>query len=158
MAAVSNSSPLILLAKIGRLDMLRRLYDRLIVPPAVRDEVVAPPPRAGAAEIGALSWLDVQTPVDSELLQRLRDELDSGEAEAIALAVELQEDVILDDRPARRRARALGLSVTGTAGVLVIAKQRGIVPSVRPLLDELRAAGLRLDDELYRVVLVAAGE
>jgi predicted nucleic acid-binding protein len=157
LAAVSNSSPLILLAKCGRLDLLRGVYGLLVVPPAVKDEVVAPPPRAGA-EIQVLSWLRVQAPGDSDLLRSLKDDLDLGEAEAVALAFELQEAVILDDRPARRRARSLGLAVTGTAGVLVVAKQRGIVSVVHPLLDELRAAGLRLGDEAYQAVLEAAGE
>jgi hypothetical protein len=70
----------------------------------------------------------VQEPADSALLVRLRVELDAGEAEAIALAAELGAPVILDDRPARRRARALGLQVTGSAGVLVVAKEDGFIP------------------------------
>jgi predicted nucleic acid-binding protein len=114
--------------------------------------------RAGAAEVRALSWLRVQEPADSALLVRLRVELDAGEAEAIALAAELGAPVILDDRPARRRARALGLQVTGSAGVLVVAKEDGFIPVVRPVLDELRAAGLRLGAAAYAAVLSAADE
>jgi uncharacterized protein len=89
----------------------------------------------------------------------LLSDLDRGEAEVIALARERAADlVILDERLARRHAQRLGLKVTGTLGVLLHAKNRGHVEAIRPLLDQLRAGGIRLSDELVDRTLALAGE
>ena len=90
----------------------------------------------------------------------LRLELDAGEAEAIALAVESNANLILlDERLGRRAAHRLGLTVVGTLGVLIAAKDRGLLAAVRPVLDALRAdAGFWITDELYNAVLKAANE
>lgn len=85
--------------------------------------------------------------------------LGAGEMEAISLALETKADrVVIDDLPARRLASDLGLAVVGTAGVLFVAKQRGFIPTLRPGLDALRAAGFRLRKDVYEDVLKAAGE
>ena len=90
----------------------------------------------------------------------LAEALDLGEAEVIALAIERGgfESVLLDDRDARRVARERGLAVAGSAGVLVLAKDRGVLPEVRPTLDQLRSASLYLSDAAYLEALAAAGE
>ncbi len=89
----------------------------------------------------------------------MKSSLDPGETEAICLALEIKADrLILDDLPARYLAKNLGIAVLGTAGVLFAAKQRGLIISVRPFLDQLRAKGFRLRKEVYEEILAAAGE
>jgi predicted nucleic acid-binding protein len=165
-AAVSNSSPLILYAKIGRLDLLRAVFTEIVIPPAVYQEVVTDGSGLpGAAEIRAglrTGWI-VSAPLspsgERERAVALRAGLDGGEAEAIALALAAGvSPVLLDDRDARRFARQRGVRVIGSAGVLLLAKGRGLIPLVRPLLDELLAAGLYLSGFTYREVLARAGE
>ncbi len=94
------------------------------------------------------------------LVTALRLELDAGEAEAIALAVERNADlIVLDERIGRRAAQRLGLTVVGTLGVLIAAKDRGLLAAVRPVLDALRVeAGFWITDELYNVVTKTANE
>lgn len=88
-----------------------------------------------------------------------RSSFGPGEREAISLAHELGGyEVILDDLAARRLAGALGLPVTGTLGVLILAKRRGLVPAIRPLMDALVAVKFRLGPNLYRQLLARAGE
>ena len=160
MPAVSNSSPLILLSVINQLDLLHRLYGEVGVPPAVWQEVVeAGRGRAGATEIARLGWVRRQELPGGSLRPSLAG-LDRGEAEAIALADALPRDtaLVLDDLPARRMAAGLGLSVTGTGGVLVLAKQEGLIAEVRPLLVALRAAGLYLSNAAARRLLDLAAE
>ncbi|MGH2370442.1 MAG: DUF3368 domain-containing protein [Chloroflexota bacterium] len=161
MPVVSNSSPLILYAKIGRLDLLRQAFRRVLIPTAVRDEVLADGEgRPGTAEIAAAPWIELRVLATPGTAQALMDELDRGEAEAIALALELgtQFPLLIDDRKARRSARARGVSVFGSAGVLVRAKHDGAISLVRPILNELRAAGLFLTDTVYDEALALAGE
>jgi uncharacterized protein len=160
-AIVSNTSPLILYARIGRLELLQQLFDDVLVPPAVYQEVVLQGAgRPGAASVSNAVWIQRQALSDYRVVQALMVELDRGEAEAITLAMELggQTAILLDDQKGRRLADARGVEVIGSGGVLVRAKRRGLLPSVRPVLDELRAAGLRLSETAYREILAPAGE
>jgi predicted nucleic acid-binding protein len=134
------------LAKIQRLGLLTQLYARLVIPGAVVDEIGVKADDA-AAQMQAL----VATPLVTvqratpQTLAGLPVDLGAGEREAIALALETAADlVVLDDQAGRRLARARGLQVTGTVGVLVEARARGLLPALRPELDRLRAAGLWL--------------
>jgi uncharacterized protein len=152
MTVVCNTSPLLVLAKIQRLGLLTQLYARLVIPGAVVDEVGAKADDA-AAQIQAL----VATPpvtvqrATPPTLAGLPVDLGPGEREAIALALEIAADlVVLDDQVGRRLARARGLQVTGTVGVLVEARSRGLLPALRPELDRLRDAGLWLADAFYQ--------
>ena len=149
---VADSSVLIALAQIAQLPLLERLYAEVVISPAVRSEVAPSLPNLPP-------WIHTQVlqrPLDSRVAAAA---LDPGETEAISLALETgAESVILDDLPARRLAKDLGLAVIGTAGVLFAAKQRGFIPAVRPPLDALRAAGFRLRKDVYEEILKAAGE
>lgn len=137
--AVSDSSPIILLAKIGRFALLRDLFDEVVIPAAVQAEVLAGGGgRPGAAEAAAAPWIRVQP--------------------AIAQEMSVPATLILDDAAGRRLAREFGLSVLGSAGLLVQAKEQGVIPSVRPILDDLRAAGLFLSDALYHRLLTGVRE
>jgi predicted nucleic acid-binding protein len=161
LVAVSNSSPLILYARVGCLDILRQLFEVILIPPAVhREVVIVGQGLPGAAAVGAAGWIHVRTITNHMLADALATESDRGEAEAVALAMELgkQITIILDDRQGRRLARERGLNLIGSAGVLVLAKQQGLISAIRPLLDELRTAGLRIGDGAYEEALAMAHE
>ncbi len=110
--------------------------------------------------IASASWIILDTPKDQDRVQKLRDVLDAGEAEAIVLAVERHAELLLvDERRGRRMAEALGLRITGLLGVLADAKQAGLITSVKPLLDELiQNAKFWIGPDLYRDVLAELGE
>lgn len=162
-AAVSNSSPLIHLARIGRLGVLRSLFSPLTIPSAVHREVVGEGrDRPGARDVAqavAEGWLPVAAIADSPGLQQLRAGLDAGEAEAIQLALQLQpERGLLDEAPARRQAERLGLKVTGTLGVLLRAKHSVLLLSVAAELRRLDTeGGFHIAPHLLAQILAAAG-
>lgn len=131
--------------------MLATLFNKVVIPPAVRQEtykVLPLPP-----------WVE-ERPLSQPLAaQILRWRLGNGEREAIALAVELQADFLLMDELAGRRAAiSLGLKVFGTLGVLLQAKERNLIPAVKPLVEQLLGFGFYADEELIVRVLQSAGE
>lgn len=141
--------------------MLRAVFDEIFVPPAVRNEVVAEGAgRPGATEVLGSPWILRMTLSSDMPARALRTALDPGEADAIALAVQLGRSmpVLLDDRKGRRLAREHGVTVVGSAGLLIVAKDRGILSSVQPLLNDLLNAGLYLSDAAVHELLAAAGE
>lgn len=156
---VVNTSPLVYLHMLSRLSILHDLFGAVIVPEAVRDEVARGMARGKPGpDLCALAWLDVRAPRDRTLIPALAD-LGGGEAEAIALARERTGSLlIIDDRLARRVAAVAGVTFTGTAGLLVLAKREGLVPAVAPLLDALVLAGLWLSESVRETVLRSAGE
>ncbi len=161
MKVVSDTSPLTNLAAIGKFHLLRDLYGHLYIPTAVWQELNALG-RAwpGCEEVARADWITTMDVANTTVVAALCEHLDPGEAEAIALALELQADlVLLDEREGRHTAQRLGLRVVGVVGVLLEAKARGLVKSVRPLLDDLRhKAGFYLSDAVYTTALRWAGE
>jgi predicted nucleic acid-binding protein len=156
---ILNATPVIALTLINQLDLLRRLYGEVIIPPAVQAEVLAGGPGSpGFAELQTAKWIRA-TPLQDPRRADLLSDLDRGEAEVVALAQELDATlVIIDERLARLHARRLGLNLTGTLGVLLRAKERGLVPAVKPLIDQLQQGGFRLDDFVIAEALELAGE
>ena len=158
MIVVSDSSPLILLAKIGRLELLREVYGGVLIPEAVHRETTRSD-RPGAREILDADWIERAQVKDRSRVATLRRDLHEGEAEAIALAVERYADVILlDEEAAREKAREAGLFVTGSLGVAIEAKKQGHVASARPVLEALRNSGLWVSDAVFDRALRLAGE
>ena len=159
---VADTGPLIALARIGRIELLRRLYGRIVVPPAVHSELAVDSNRPGAKVLAgafAAGWIVVETVVHSGVRQELDQILGPGEAEAIALAE--QEDpcfLLIDDARGRRTTRARGIPVVGVAGVLLVAKSRGELAAVSPDLHRLSDAGYRLSSRLVAVTLDRADE
>lgn len=163
MIIVSDTSPLNGLAIVGYLSLLQQLYGRVLIPPAVMNEL-----RRGGEEdpritaVLSLDWIEVRQPSSYQLIESLQTDrnLDRGESEAIALGLELgTEELLIDERLGRREAVRLGLSITGLLGVLLVAKRRGFVTAIRPIVDALIAeANFRVSDRLYAEVLAVAGE
>jgi len=163
MLAVSNTSPISNLASIGRLELLKSQFSTLWIPDAVDRELAAhPDPIAQAAIQNAIQakWMQIGTPRSSGLLQVLLLQLHRGEAEAIALAAEINADfVLLDEQEGRQLASRIGLSVTGVLGVLLRAKHAGEIAAVKPEVDLLRAkAHFFVSPQLEQKTLAAAGE
>ena len=161
MIIVSNSSPLINLARIGRLSLLHQLYSELTVPEAVwREVVVEGAGKQGSDAVKSASWIKKKTVGNIQLVRALQQELDAGEAEAIALAVEIRAGLLLmDDHMGRETARHLGLQNTGLVGALIEAKHKGFISAIKPCLNQLRdIAGFRLSEVLLARVLHDQGE
>jgi len=158
---VSNSSPLAALAAVNQTRLLQKLYERVLVPEAVWQEVIEQGVnKPGIAELSRANWLERRPVTDKTLVMALQDSLDLGESEAIALALDVGADLLLmDERLGRRAAQRLGLRVTGVLGVLIEAKHKSLLPAVKPVLDQLRdEVGFRLSEVLYQQVLEDEGE
>jgi predicted nucleic acid-binding protein len=158
---VSNTSPITNLAAVGQLEVLRQLYDKVLIPQAVYGELTfGGAIQPGGREVQTLQWIEIRQVTDRVLVAALQVELDPGEAEAIALAVELKADLLLlDERRGRAVASRLGLRFVGLLGVLIEGKQKGCIPAVKPILDDLvMKAGFWVSQRLYARVVQAAGE
>ena len=151
MAVVSDSGPLIALERIQQLRLLPKLFNHIVIPPAVEREV---------ASLRKLpDWVLVQPLRRLPVLGRLGLSLGPGETEAIGLSLEIAAArLLVDDKAARRLARSLQLPIMGTLGILLAAKRRRILPNVRPCLDALQRSSFYLTPDLYRSVLAEAGE
>jgi predicted nucleic acid-binding protein len=158
-ATISNTSPLLYLHLVGQLDLLHRLYEQVLIPPGVKAELEAGAQRGvNVPQVEALSWLRV-TPLVSQSLLPLATDLGRGEAEVIGLGLERPTSrLLLDDTLARRIARLNHLRYTGTMGVILRAKQRGLLEAVKPVVLALLDAGLWLSDSLVVEVLQRADE
>lgn len=161
MIVVSDTSPIFYLSTIGSLDLLRQLYDEIVIPTTVYDEITD----AGNTDVSAkvlptLSWIKTRSATDQAFVNTLRDELDPGEAEAIALAVELNaERLLMDERLGRAVAVRVGIQVTGVLGILTAAKRNNLIQEVKPLLDTLiEQVGFWIDEQLYAEVLQVVDE
>ncbi len=135
---VVNSTPLIILCGIGRLDILRMVYQEISIPTAVFREVTAKDDSACAQLKTSGEWIHVEEIKDHSEKKMYKAKLHDGEVEVMILAQEQKADlVILDDNAAKKTAKYLGLPVTGTLGVLIKAKRMGIIESVKSLITEL---------------------
>ncbi|WP_088890717.1 DUF3368 domain-containing protein [Leptolyngbya ohadii] len=161
MIIVSDTSALSNLAIVDHLWLLKAIYQTVIIPDAVTSELAA----ASKPKISAilqLDWVQTQPLTNSQLADQLQQErgLDAGEANAIALALELQaDDLLIDERLGRREAIRLGLPIIGVLGILLVAKQKSLIPQVQPVMDALiDQAGFRISPQLYQRVLAPAQE
>lgn len=161
MLIVSNTSPIINLAAIGRLDILKKLFNKIIIPEAVYKEIVViGAGLAGAKEVENSNWIITRKVDNKTLVKAIYEDLDIGEAEALALAIELKADLLLlDERIGRKIASRFEVSLLGVLGILMYAKQKKEITSVRPLMDELIVkAGFWISTKLYEQVLIDSGE
>ncbi|RLE93430.1 MAG: DUF3368 domain-containing protein [Thermoprotei archaeon] len=150
---VSNSSVLIHLTKISRLDLLYKLFKRVVIPLAVYRECTVDG-KPGSESIKKASWINVLSIKNTALKQSLMYFLDEGESEVIVLALEINADlVLLDESEARRIAKNFGLNVTGTIGILLKAKKKGYIENLSKELNKLKASGFWIDNKLIEKIL-----
>ncbi len=158
---VADTSPLIMLARIGELALLARLYERVLVPEEVWREAVLQKPSAPDASVIATTIFIERRAVDRSKAAAIASAygIDDGEAEVLVLAQQSPGvHVLIDDGPARAAANSLGLRRVGTVGVLLRAKRAGLIDLVRPRLDALTRNHARLGRKLIDEALRRAGE
>jgi len=145
----SDTSCLILLDKIGELEILNKLFGTIIVTSEVAEEFGQSLP----------SWFEIRNASDKNYQSIIAASVDKGEASAIALALELKNcRLIIDDLKGRKFAQQLGLNIIGTIGVIVDAKPTGNITSVKPILTKIRATSFRIAEQLEMLILKRAGE
>jgi hypothetical protein len=161
MQIVSNTSPLSNMAVIDEIHLLQEIYPTIIISSTVYTELMEfsqiKPTIAGLVESG---WLSVEHPKNVQLVSRLEQTLDLGEASAIALAIEINaERLLIDERLGRTVATQYGLKIRGIVGILVYAKNQGLPSAMKPIIDRLiNEAGFRVDQTLYDFALQESGE
>ena len=161
MIVVSNTSPLTNLAAIGQFHLLQLLYEHVHIADGVWAELNANERSwPGSEEVAAAYWIERKPVKNQQLAIALRRDLDRGESESIALALEINADlVLLDEKDGRHTAQRLGLPVIGVLGILLEAKKKGHIGSLQPHLDALRhTAGFYLSEIVYRHALDFAEE
>lgn len=162
MIIVSDATPIISLVKIESLEILGQMYGKVIIPQAVYDELVINTDfREEIDYINRCSFIEkkiAENNLSVTLLQK-QLKLDLGESEAIVLANSINADIIIiDERKARKIAKDIGLKVTGTLGILVEAKNQGLITKIKPLLDKLISNDIRISKKLYQGILELVGE
>jgi predicted nucleic acid-binding protein len=146
---ISDTSCLILLNKIGELDILSKLFGEVIITSEIAKEYKQTLP----------SWIKIMNPKNINYQNILLATVDIGEASGIALAIESEDCLlILDDLKARRLASELGLHITGTIGVLIDAKHSGIIPAIKPMIDKIKGTNFHLTHELLKKISEATDE
>jgi predicted nucleic acid-binding protein len=146
---ISDTSCFIILANIGEIELLQKLYGQITTTIEIASEFGEPLP----------DWVDIVSVNDKSKQKLLELQIDKGESSAIALALETNDcTIILDDIKARKIASLLGLNYTGTIGVIVKAKLQGVIPSIKPLIEKIREANFRLSREIELQALKQANE
>lgn len=146
---ISDTSCLILLEKLDRLELLRSVFGKVIITKVIANEF----------EKAIPDFIQIENPKDENYQRILESFLDPGEASAIALALEKENPLlIIDDYKARREAKHLRLKYTGTIGILLIAKEIGVIDSVAEIMDEILQTDFRLSESLLKEIKLKSGE
>jgi predicted nucleic acid-binding protein len=146
---ISDTSCFIILKNIGEFHLLQKLYSKITTTVEIATEFGEPLPE----------WVEILSVKSKDTQRLLEMQIDKGESSAIALALEIPDSLlILDDIKARKVATQLGLSITGTLGIIIKAKLEGIIPSVIPILNKIKQTDFRLSDEVELQVLKASME
>lgn len=146
---ISDTSCFIILSKIEELDLLQRVYGQIITTLDIAEEFGETLPE----------WVIIENVSDKSRQRILELQIDKGESSAIALALEIPKStLILDDFKARKIAQQLGISFTGTIGVIIKAKLKGIIPSIKPYLEKIKQTNFRISAEIELQALKEAKE
>ena len=146
--AVSNSSCLIALERIDKMGILIKSFDHVIIPYAVQEEFDK-----------KIDMISVQKVKNKAVVASLNTQIGKGESEAIALAMEMKNSfLILDDKKARRIAKQLGLKIIGTIGLLLRAKKKNEITSIKPIIEDFQKVGFRISHKLYLEAMHLSGE
>lgn len=157
---IVNTTPLLSLGNIEKLNILRQMYGKIIIPKSVYEEVMEKQDTASQVLTAAMDWIEVKSIENRADYAMYRSRLHSGEIEVMILAQQVPRAdlVILDDMAARKTANYLGIPLTGTIGVLIKAKQRGIITAVMPILEELEANGFFISNKVKQMIITKTGE
>ena len=157
---VVNSTPLIVLCNVGKLDILKQLYKEIYIPEAVFREVTEKEDSACQMVKSLTDWIHVVRITDQSEKKMYQAKLHDGEVEVMILAQEgkMADVVIIDDNAAKKTAKYLGLPVTGTMGVLLKAKREGVISEIRPILEAVKSNGFFISQGLETLILKEAGE
>ncbi len=161
MIVVADTSVILNLTLVGQENLLAAIFHEVVVPPAVQAEFMRLAKSSGCfAGLALPKWIRVQQPASIPSTIACDEDLDPGESQALALALEIRADgVLIDEAHGRSIAIELGLTPIGVFGILVRAKLDGLLPAIAPIIDDLLAkARFRASDELIREVLRIADE
>jgi predicted nucleic acid-binding protein len=153
---VSNAGPLIVLLKTGKISILKGLFQKVLVPMTVWEEITAKDYEKSI--FVKMEWIETKKIRNTELAILLEKLIGKGEAEAIVLAKELRAVLLMDDAKARKHAKLLNIEVIGTLGLLKLAKNRGLISSVKEVIDKMLAKGYYIEDSLIKKILKEANE
>jgi len=146
---ISDTSCLILLSKIGEIDLLNKLGDKVYITSIIKEEFGKELP----------DWMTTKNPSDRHYQRIIEMELDRGEASAIALGLEEEQAIlIIDDLKGRKVADKLKIRYSGTFGLILRAKQVGIIENVKPILEKVRLTNFRFSEKLFDIIIEEAGE
>lgn len=155
MTVVCNSTPLIALSRIGRLELLKEYFGEVYIPQEVYNEVVT---RGGglfgAKEVASVDWIKVKEVTNRIAVDSLSTNLDRGESEAVVLAKERNVLLVIDDSEGRKIAESLGLKITGTIGLLLLAAEDSKL-DLKKSIDDLMAVGFRLSEKEYKRIVTS---
>lgn len=153
MLIVSDTSPITNLIQVNQLELLNKMFGEIVIPNKVFEELSVY--EGHKEEIGNQDWILIKSVKNKELVKALEKQLDSGEAEAIILAKELEADLlIIDERKGRKAAEEYGLKIIGLLGVLIQGKKKGHIDKLKPILDELiEEVGFRVGKKLHERIL-----
>lgn len=156
---IVNSTPMIILSKIGMIDILHKLFKEVTIPRAVYDEVTTKSD-AVCQVIRANDWIKIDYISDTADKSMYKSKLHDGEVEVMILAQELDVDVlvIIDDNAAKKTAKYLGLTVTGTLGVLIMGKKRGYIDNLKFIINLMKTHGFYISKRIEEQALKACGE
>jgi uncharacterized protein len=157
---VSDTSPIRALHHLGLLHLLKEMYGQVLVPPAVQRELALPPEQFQRIDLTGVRYIEVRAPANALVVENFLQLLHQGESEALALALELHASaVLIDDAAGRKVAKENGIHVVGTLGILLEAKAKGYIQTVRPLIESLiNELGFFVSNELEQTALRIAGE
>ncbi len=148
-AVISDTSCIILLDKIGELDLLKKLFGKIIITKKIEEEYGRQIPK----------WFEVKNPLESTYEKIINLNIDRGEAGAIALSIELEDSLlIIDDLKGRKIVESLGIKFMGTLGIILRAKKQNIIPSVIQIIEKIKQTNFRLTEMLERKVYRDSGE
>jgi predicted nucleic acid-binding protein len=146
---ISDTSCFIILSKIGQLEMLNRLFGNVVTTPEIADEFGESLP----------DWVEIIAVKDKHKQHLFEVQVDRGESSAMALSLEMEDTLlIIDDYKARRLAKTLNIDYTGTIGILILAKHKGIISSIKPSLERIKETNFRISAELELQALIEAKE
>ncbi|WP_367392066.1 DUF3368 domain-containing protein [Lewinella sp. LCG006] len=144
--------------KIKLLLIMKGLYREILIPNEVYKELAALSKQKKV--IDSFDWIKIVEIKNRNLYEELREKLDKGESEAIVLALELNSDfLVMDEAKGRRIARSYGIRIIGLLGILVLAKEEGLIPKVEPYMKDLKEKmGFRISEKLYKDILIRVNE